>query len=67
MKLTDLTIKNVKHIREIISEGCEGVTLNVGLNNMMTEEEFLKAESILDSFVVTLQELVEKQNLKGNK
>tara|TARA_R100000700_G_scaffold12811_1_gene18231 strand:+ start:2585 stop:2797 length:213 start_codon:yes stop_codon:yes gene_type:complete len=61
MNLSDLTMKNVEHIGEIISEGCEGVMSNAGLNNRMTEEEFIKAESILQDFESTLRELVEKQ------
>ena len=61
MNLSDLTMKDVGHIGEIISEGCESLMDNVGLNDMMTEEEFIKAESILQDFESTLRELVEKQ------
>ena len=61
MNLSDLTMKDVEHIGEIISEGCEGVMSDAGLNNRMTDEEFIKAESILINFESTLRELVEKQ------
>ena len=67
MKLLDLTTKDVDNISKIISEGSESHLDNVGLNGMMTEEEFMKAESILIDFEVTLRKLVEKQNLKETK
>ena len=41
MNLLDLTMKDVEHIGEIILEGCEGVMSDEGLNNRMTEEEFI--------------------------
>ncbi len=61
MNLLDLTMKDVEHIGEIILEGCEGVMSDEGLNNRMTEEEFIKAESILQDFELTLRKLVKKQ------
>ena len=64
MKLSDLTIKDVRHIGEIISEGCEGVIQNIGLNGQMTEEEYFRAECVLLSFQSELRNLTDKQNLK---
>ena len=61
MNLSDLTMKDVERIGEIISEGCEGVMSDAGLNNRMTDEEFIVAESILIDFESTLRELVKKQ------
>ena len=61
MNLSDLTIKDVEHIGKIITVGCESVTNNAGLNDFMTEEEFLVAESILLDFESTLRKLVKKQ------
>lgn len=61
MNLSDLTMKDVEHIGEIISVGCESVTNNAGLNDFMTEEEFIKAERILIDFELTLRKLVKKQ------
>lgn len=61
MNLSDLTMKDVEHIGEIISEGCEGVMGNVGLDDRMSEEEFIIAENILQDFELTLRKLVKKQ------
>tara|TARA_Y100001963_G_scaffold154925_1_gene244786 strand:+ start:166 stop:363 length:198 start_codon:yes stop_codon:yes gene_type:complete len=60
MNLSDLTMKDVEHIGEIIMVGCESL-ISAGFNDKMTEEEFIKAESILQDFESTLRELVEKQ------
>tara|TARA_Y100000114_G_C11558920_1_gene230847 strand:+ start:376 stop:591 length:216 start_codon:yes stop_codon:yes gene_type:complete len=61
MNLSDLTMKDVEHIGEIITAGCESFVDNAGLDNFMTEEELIKAERILIDFELTLRKLVKKQ------
>ena len=61
MNLSDLTMKDVNNINDIITEGSESYLDNVGKSTGITQKEFDTAEGILNEFYLTLRELVEKQ------
>jgi len=64
MKLSEITDNDYGHILEICTEGQMGIEMNTGKSGGMTQEEFARAEEVIDIFLSEIRKIA-KDNEQG--
>ena len=64
MKLSEITDNDYGHILEICTEGQMGIEMNAGKSGRMTQEEFARAEEVIDIFLSEIRKIA-KDNEQG--
>ena len=64
MKLSEITHSDYLHISDICSEGQTGKEMNIGCDGSMTQDEFSRAEEVIDIFLSEIRKIA-KDNEQG--